>query len=86
MTLTARIPRNKELQIRLITEFGNIIAKEGEETFYHDGLQIINALLVMVATVAYRHGAKSNEDVSEFADSVQAQTAEALTFMIGRGK
>ena len=86
MNITARIPRNVALQERLIIEFSKVIAKEGEETFYKDGWQIINALVVMVATVAYRHGAKAGEDVSEFADSVQAQTTEALTFMIGCGK
>lgn len=85
MAITARIPRNTALQERLINQFAEVIYKE-IGTNLDEGYQIVNALIVMASTVAYRSGAKLGDDVEMFAESVKKQTAEALTFMIKRGK
>lgn len=85
MKLTARVPRNIALQERLIKGFAEVIHKEtGVDP--NDGWQIVNALTVVAATIAYRNGAQLGNDVTMFADSIKDQTSEALIFMIQRGK
>lgn len=84
MSITARIPRNAALQERLIKEFSDVIYKE-IGTNLDDGWPVVNALIIMAATVAYRSGAQLGDDVAMFAESVKEQTAEALDFMIKRG-
>ena len=82
---TRRILRNTAIQERLIKGFSDVIYREIGTNTTH-GWDVVNALILMAATIAYRSGAQLGDDVTAFAESVKEQTSEALSFMIKRCK
>lgn len=85
MSITTRIPRNVALEERLIIGFSDILYKEVGTNLDH-GWTIVDALVSLISTVAYRSGAESEEDVVMFSNNVKQMTVEALTFMIHNKK